>query len=122
MNRDTQIPADLSYNLRAYRAIASDPVALAVGGATNPQSFALTLMALATWRDPFLTLDLGRVNCRVARCRSRARLWRHSDRELSGQLETTAEPKDPVLAKVAPVGDSQFEHTYSRPRVGLDIY
>jgi hypothetical protein len=59
----TQVPADLTYNLPAYRAIASDPVPLAVGGAT----LALVLLGLRTLlgsmvgRDHVVTHVTGRL-------------------------------------------------------------
>jgi hypothetical protein len=44
VNIVTQVPADLTYNLPAYRAIATDPLPLAISGAT----LALVLLGLRT--------------------------------------------------------------------------
>jgi hypothetical protein len=63
INIVTQIPADLTYNSPAYRAIATNPVPLAVGGAT----LALVLLGLRTLfgsmvgRDHVLTHVTGRL-------------------------------------------------------------
>lgn len=63
INIVTQLPADLTYNLPAYRAIAADPVPLAVGGAT----LALVLLGLRTLlgsmvgRDHVITHVTGRL-------------------------------------------------------------
>jgi hypothetical protein len=59
----TQLPADLTYNFGPYRAVATDPVALAVGGAT----LALVLLGLRTLlgsmvgRDHVITHVTGRL-------------------------------------------------------------
>lgn len=59
----TQLPADLTYNLGPYRAIATDPVPLAVAGAT----LALVLLGLRTvvgsmvGRDHVITHITGRL-------------------------------------------------------------
>jgi hypothetical protein len=59
----TQLPPDLTYNLPAYRAIATDPVPLAIGGAT----LALVLLGLRTMfgamvgRDHVITHVSGRL-------------------------------------------------------------
>src|SRR5205807_8979213 len=59
----SQLPADLTYNLPAYRAIATDPLPVAVGGAT----LALVLLGLRTilgsmvGRDHVLTHVTGRL-------------------------------------------------------------
>jgi hypothetical protein len=59
----TQLPADLTYNLGPYRTIATDPVPLAVGGAT----LALVLLGLRTilgsmvGRDHVVTHVTGRL-------------------------------------------------------------
>jgi hypothetical protein len=59
----TQLPADLTYNFGPYRAIAADPLALAVGGAT----LALVLLGLRTLlgamvgRDSVITHVTGRL-------------------------------------------------------------
>ncbi len=49
----TQIPADLTYNLRAYQAIVANPVPLAIGGAT----LALVLLGLRTIAGAFVGRD-----------------------------------------------------------------
>jgi hypothetical protein len=59
----TQLPADLTCNFGPYRAIATDPVPLAVGGAT----LALVLLGLRTLlgsmvgRDHVITHVTGRL-------------------------------------------------------------
>ena len=59
----SQLPAELTYNLPAYRAIATDPLPVAVGGAT----LALVLLGLRTGlgalvgRDHVLTHVTGRL-------------------------------------------------------------
>ena len=68
VNIVTQIPLDLTTNLPAYRAIAADPVPLAVGGAT----LALVLLGLRTLlgsmvgRDHVITHVTGRLIPAVA--------------------------------------------------------
>jgi hypothetical protein len=49
----TQIPPDLSYNFGPYRAVATDPVRLAVGGAT----LALVLLGLRTMMSAVVGTD-----------------------------------------------------------------
>src|SRR5713226_2628215 len=59
----TQLPPDLTYNFGPYRAVASDPIPLAVGGAT----LALVLLGLRTLlgsmvgRDHVITHMTGRL-------------------------------------------------------------
>ena len=68
INIVTQIPLELTTNLPAYRAIAADPVPLAVGGAT----LALVLLGLRTLlgsmvgRDHVITHVTGRLIPAVA--------------------------------------------------------